>query len=156
MGQSDSFRDLSAEIGVESPVRWDEQHNLAAVALAEGKTQKEAAAEAGITDRTLRNWLQNIQFSAEVDRLSIICGAASKAERLRIAKRVVRQKCQGELVETDKDILDWVKYLQSETSGVVLNFPALIDGKPAESSAESEIPPPVAGSRPESGEESIN
>lgn len=134
------------EISADEPVLWDKAHGLAACALADGKSQKEAAEEAGVTDRTIRNWLQNIQFSAEVDRLSLMIGLASKAERLRLAKRVLRQKCKDEIVETEKDTLDWVKYLQSETSGVVLNFPPLSDGKPAEPTAKSPNDALVAGS----------
>ena len=51
-------------------------------------------------------------------------GIANRAERLRIANRVIREKIRGELVETDKDILDWIKFAQSETDGIKLNLDA--------------------------------
>lgn len=103
-------------------IEWDEPHTLAAIALAEGKTQAEAGEEVGVTGRTIRNWLQNQEFTAEVDRLSLMLGIASRAERLRLAKRVIRQKTLGSTVKTDKDLLDWIKFAQSETDGVKLDL----------------------------------
>lgn len=51
-------------------------------------------------------------------------GIASRAERLRFAMRVVRQKTKG-TIETDKDLLDWLKFAQSETEGVKLDLSKL-------------------------------
>jgi hypothetical protein len=46
---------------------------------------------------------------------------SSRAERLRTAMRVVRQKVRPDgTLETDKDVLDWLKYAQSETTGIKL------------------------------------
>jgi hypothetical protein len=46
-----------------------------------------------------------------------------RAERLRIAMRALRQKVRADgTVETDKDVLDWLKYAQSETTGIRLGF----------------------------------
>jgi len=37
--------------------------------------------------------------------------------------RVVRQKVRADgTMETDKDVLDWLKYAQSETTGIRLGF----------------------------------
>lgn len=47
---------------------------------------------------------------------------ASRAERLRIAKRVVRQFTKDDKIETVKDILDWLKFAQSETDGIKLDI----------------------------------
>jgi hypothetical protein len=48
---------------------------------------------------------------------------SSRAERLRMAMRAVRQKVREDgTVETDKDVLDWLKYVQSETTGIRLGF----------------------------------
>jgi hypothetical protein len=44
--------------------------------------------------------------------------ALSNAERLRIAQKVIRQKVEKELIETEKDLLDWLKFAQGETDGV--------------------------------------
>ena len=68
--------------------------------------------------------MTNISFSAEVDRLSVMTGIASKAERLRIVKKIVRQNMNADFISTDKDILDWLKFAQSETDGINLNLAA--------------------------------
>ena len=59
----------------------------------------------------------------EVDRLSCMIDISSRAERLRMAMRAVRQKVRADgTVETDKDVLDWLKFAQSETTGIRLGF----------------------------------
>lgn len=108
-----------------SAFEWTEERSQAAVALAEGKTQSEVSEEVGVTDRTLRNWLSDSIFAAEVDRLSLMVGIASRAERLRLAMRVVRAKTKDGVAETEKDLLDWVKFAQSETDGVKLDLTKL-------------------------------
>jgi hypothetical protein len=48
---------------------------------------------------------------------------ASRAERLRMAMRVVRQRVRADgTPETEKDLLDWLKYAQSETTGIKVGF----------------------------------
>jgi len=134
-----------------SVFEWTDERCKAAVALAEGKTQEETAAEINVTDRTIRNWLADERFAAEVDRLSLMVGIASRAERLRLANRIIRQKVKGGIAETEKDLLDWVKYAQSETDGIKLQL--------AQLAAQSEANPSVADSgsdRPESVVETIN
>lgn len=108
-----------------SAFEWDEKRSAAALALAEGKTQKEAAKVAEVTDRTIRIWLQHPDFSAEVDRLTLMTGISSRAERLRIAKRVVHQLSSQQLIRTEKDLLDWLKFAQSETDGIKLDLAKL-------------------------------
>lgn len=124
-----------------SDFEWNQQRETAAIALAEGKTQAEAGEEVGVTDRTIRLWLQNEYFAAEVDRLSLMLGAASRAERLRIAKRVIRDRLSGTTIKTDKDLLEWLKYAQSETDGIKLDL-----GKLA---ALAEAETPLADPRPD-------
>jgi hypothetical protein len=80
----------------------------------------------GVTRKTLYNWLQQPEFSQEVDRLSSMTDIASKAERMRIAMRAVRQKVKGEKVETNRDLLDWLRFAQSETQGVELALTRLL------------------------------
>lgn len=104
---------------------WDEARSRAAIALASGKTHIESAADAGVSDRTIRNWLEFTDFAEEVDRLSLMIGIASRAERLRLAMRVVQQKTRGSVVETKADVLDWLKFAQSETDGVKLDLPKI-------------------------------
>lgn len=104
---------------------WDEQRSNAAIGLATGRTQEEVSKEVGCSRRTLVNWLQNEDFSAEVDRLSLMVDVASRAHRLRLANRVIREKTKGNIVETDRDLLDWLKFAQSETDGVKLDLSKL-------------------------------
>jgi hypothetical protein len=119
-----------------SAFKWDEKKSLAVIELAQGKTQVEVSKIVGITDRNLRLWLAEEEFSAEVDRLSLMVGIASRAERLRIAMRVARQRINAEgAIETDKDLLDWLKFVQSETDGIKLDLTAISEA--AASVAES-------------------
>ena len=124
-----------------SEFEWNPQRTKAAIALAEGYTQQEVAVEVGVTDRTLRNWLDDEVFAAEVDRLSLMLGIASRAERLRLAMRVVRQKASGNALQTDKDLLEWLKFAQSETDGIKLDLTKL--------AALGEDEASVASSRPD-------
>lgn len=101
--------------------RWTKQRNEAAIALADGRTRRDVCQEYAIPERTLYNWLAHPDFAAEVDRLSLMTGIASRAERLRIAKRVARQLATDDSVTTDKDLLDWLKFAQSETDGIKLD-----------------------------------
>jgi len=109
-----------------SAFTWNEKTTAAALALANGKTQKQAAEEADISERTIRRWLLDPDFSAEVDRLSLMTDIASRAERLRLAKRAVRQAIDedGKLT-TKADVLDWLKFAQSETDGIRLDLAKL-------------------------------
>lgn len=92
------------------------------MSLADGETRERAAATAGIGERTIYRWLQIPEFSEEVDRLTFLTGAAYKAERLRMAKRIISQ-----LSGTEKDLLDWLKYMQGETDGIKLDFTELLN-----------------------------
>jgi hypothetical protein len=102
---------------------WSEKRHKAALALAEGQSQQAVAEAIGVCRKTICNWLCVTAFAAEVDRLSCMIDIASRAERLRMAMRVVRQKVRADgTVETDRDVLDWLKYAQSETTGIKLGF----------------------------------
>jgi hypothetical protein len=118
--------------------RWTKKAERAAISLAGGATREEAAAISGIGERTLYRWLDLPEFSEEVDRLTFLTGIAAKAERLRLAKRIVDNLG----LNTEKDLLDWLKYVQGETDGIKLdiadlytaiaeNAPALATGRSA-------------------------
>ncbi len=107
---------------------WTPKRTAAALALAQGHTREHVASEIGATRKTIYNWLQEPDFAAEVDRLSLMVGIAAKAERLRMAARVVRQKTKGGVPETDRDLLDWLKFAQSETDGIKLGLAKLAEG----------------------------
>lgn len=102
---------------------WTPKRTKAALALAEGQSQQAVADEIGVCRKTICNWLCVTAFAAEVDRLSCMIDVASRAERLRIVMRVVRQKVRADgTPETEKDLLDWLKFAQSETTGIKLGF----------------------------------
>ena len=106
--------------------KWDQKKADVAILLAQGYLIKEAAEAVGVSIKSISRWKQDTNFTVEIDRLSVMIGVASRAERLRIAQRVVRQKVTDEKVETEKDLLDWIKLAQSETDGIKLDFTALI------------------------------
>lgn len=110
------------------PFKWTRKRDAAAQALARGYTQAEAASAARISDRTIRRWLEHPDFAAEVDRLTLMTDIATRAERLRLAMRAVRQRVRkdGSLL-TEKDLLDWLKFAQSETDGAKLDLTALLE-----------------------------
>jgi len=95
--------------------------------LAEGYTKAETAEQCHITERTLYRWARDLDFATEIDRLTFLTGIARRAERLRLAMRVVRQRVRNGKIETDKDLLDWVKFAQSETDGAKLDITALFE-----------------------------
>jgi len=103
--------------------QWTSTRTKAALALAEGQSQQAVAEAIGVCRKTICNWLCVTAFAAEVDRLSCMIDISSRAERLRMAMRAVRQKVRADgTVETDKDVLDWLKFAQSETTGIKLGF----------------------------------
>lgn len=88
---------------------------LAAELLAEGHSQKAVAEMLQINPQTIARWLRNDSFRSLVDELTVATGIAQKAERLRIAKQVVRQKMLSQNW-SKKDLLDWLKYIKEETT----------------------------------------
>lgn len=110
-----------------SSFKWNPEKSKAAILLAEGYTYQQVGDQIGKTRRTITAWMAEVEFSAEVDRLTLMMGIASKAERLRLVKRVIRQKSISEsFLISDKDILDWLKFAQSETDGARLNIASLL------------------------------
>jgi DNA-binding XRE family transcriptional regulator len=124
--------------------KWTPKREKAALALASGYTNEEAAEVAGVAERTIYLWKSELEFSMEVDRLSLMVGIASRAERLRIAMQVVKQKIRDDgSLRTNRDLLDWLKFAQSETDGVKLDLTSLLeaatsvaDTRPAGTGAE--------------------
>jgi len=109
-----------------SVYQWTPEKCEAVMMLAEGYTYKQVGSQINKTEKTIYRWMLDTEFSAEVDRLSLMAGIASKAERLRLAKRIVRAKCTSDIMASDKDLLDWLKFAQSETDGANLNLAGLL------------------------------
>jgi transposase len=105
--------------------RWTDKANGVAVMLAEGHTQQEAADRYGVSRRTVERWHSVSEFREEVDKLSLMVGIAHRGARLRLVQRVVRARIsESGAVITEKDLLEWLKYAQSETDGIKLDLPA--------------------------------
>jgi len=121
--------------------QWTKKRSQAAELIAEGLTNKEVAAEIGISERTIYRWYHDTTFSTEVDRLSLMLGLANRAARLRYAKKRIREEV--EKTQDKHDLLDWLKYLQSETDGIKLDLANTLTGL---ITAINEIPAPLAGS----------
>jgi hypothetical protein len=117
--------DKRADCRLLAAFEWTEERSSAAIALAQGKTQKQVAQEVGVPERTQRSWLAHPDFAAEVDRLSLMVDVSSRAGRLRIAMRAIRQAIKDDVVDTNKDVLEWLKFAQSETDGVKLDITKL-------------------------------
>jgi len=111
-----------------SAFTWTRKRVQAAEQLAQGKTVKEVADDIGVTDRTIYHWKTETVFSQEVDRLTLTRDVASRAERVRIAQRMLRKKAASgalEDLESSKDPLEILRYIQSETNGSVTSIPEL-------------------------------
>ena len=134
--------------------RWTERATKAALALAEGKTKAAVIRETAIPERTLYNWLGNLEFSAEVDRLTLMTDVASRAGRVRIAKRAVANRVDDSFLFSKADLLDWLKYLQSETDGIKLDLAALFENVTSLAGSGQDGPDTETGSQ-EQGKEKL-
>ena len=102
---------------------WTPKRHAAAVGLGIGRKQEQVAEEVGVSDRTIRRWLQAPEFAAEVDRLTLESDIAAKARRLRIVKRLARQRIDRDgYVHSNADLLDILKFAKSETDGLKLGL----------------------------------
>lgn len=105
---------------------WDEKKSTAAIMLSQGHLIKEVAKAVRVNEKTIDRWKGDIEFAKEVDRLSVMVDISGRAERLRIAMRMVRIAMKKKN-PTKKDLLDWLKYAQGETDGVKLDLTALLE-----------------------------
>ena len=92
--------------------RWTPKKEKAAIMLSSGDTINEVAASVGVSEKTIDRWKRDIEFSQEVDRLSLMVGVANRAERLRMAKRIVKKLAEKQN-PTHQDLLEWLKILTS-------------------------------------------
>ena len=87
-----------------------------------GFTNAAMAAAVEIHVNTLYLWKRDPEFNELVDRLTVTSGLAVKSNRIRFAKGVIQKiaderETKGQL-PTEKDTLDWLKYIQSEAEGL--------------------------------------
>jgi len=109
-----------------SQFRWNEKRSNAAILLAEGTSVTDTAKIVGVTRRTIQRWNCDIDFQQEVDRLTLMVGIANRAHRIRIARDIIQKKLNQE-EPSKKDLLDWLRYAQTETDGVKLDLTALYE-----------------------------
>lgn len=140
---------------------WTDQRVQAAELLSEGQTNKQVADAVGVSERTIYNWKLETVFSQEVDRLTLTRDVASRAARVRIARRMLLKKTESgalEDLESSKDPLDILKYIQSETNGAICSVPelqqlaAILAGNPSSAGSGSEAP--ATDDRSETGADS--
>lgn len=139
-------------------IEWNKTRITAASMLAVGYSKTAVAEEIGVHRNTIYEWLDDPEFAAEVDRLSLMTGIASRAERMRLVNRLVRQKIREDgTIITEKDILDWLKFAQSETTGAKIDLSKLAemltaDDDTSNSVTQPQLPPAIEVDAVESGD----
>ena len=122
--------------------RWTKRREQVALLLAQGYNQRETSEQTGISQRTVRRWYSKLEFAMEVDRLTLLTGISTRAERMRIVMQVVRQRItekEGkEFVLSKRDILEWLKLAQSETDGAKLDLAPVFEALRAQTDADRE------------------
>jgi hypothetical protein len=115
--------------------KWNKKKDLVAELLSAGYSIEQVAIKSGVSERSIYYYKNRPEFEEEVDRLTLMVDVAARAGRVRMAKRIVREREQAvearnkEIAEgkpvkplelSEKDILDWLKFIQSETDGARL------------------------------------
>ena len=131
-----------------SVFKWTPRKEKAALRLAQGYSQADTSEHVGVTQRTVERWCANLDFSMEVDRLSLMVGVASASERLRIIQQVIRQKVSQEGVETRRDILDWLKFAREETGSADAALASLFAAMESQASSAESATANSAGEAP--------
>lgn len=110
----DSFVSMLEEQGID-------QREMAAQILAEGYTIEKTAKAVKVHERTIYNWKKDPDFLQLVDELTLTQGIATKAERVRQAKKILRELRKyledNDKAPSQKDPLDWMKFLRDEMEG---------------------------------------
>lgn len=134
---------------VQRKIIWDKTRSEAAGLLALGYPKTHVADEVGVSRNTIYAWLDDPEFAGEVDRLSLMTGVANRSERIRMAMRVIRSKTNDQGVPlSEKDVLEWLKFAQSETHGARLDFGKLAELLAGESGEGGPGGPPVSQLQP--------
>lgn len=101
-GLSSELRSAAMEAGL------DRDKIIAAMFLAQGASIVDAAAHAGVTPQTIRNWSnRDVIFVAFLNQLTIAAVSDIKATALREVYRQIKNSPDKAL--TTKDVFDWVK-----------------------------------------------
>lgn len=107
---------------------WNKKTSKAALMIAQGHTIKEVAEALNLSDRTIERFKEIEEFSEEVTRLSYMVGVANRAYRLQLINKVIKQKTSDNgTLNTEKDLLEWMKLAQSETDGAKIDLTKLFE-----------------------------
>lgn len=103
---------------------WNDLRSEVATMLAQGYEKTYIAEQVGISRITIYTWLKYPEFEEEVDRLSLMLGAASKAYRLRLINKAIRQfeEENGKLELNGSTLLDYLKEARMQAEGVRLGI----------------------------------
>jgi hypothetical protein len=107
--------------------KWSRKRERAALLLAKGYGPTDVSKDVKVNRTTIYRWLDNPIFYAEVNTLAHMVDISNRGERLRIAMQVVRSRTENQQYPMTKaDLLDWLKFAQSETDGVKLDLTAVL------------------------------
>ena len=135
---------------------WTDDRTIAAVKTAEGWGKAAIEAEYGISGSTIWHWEQYDEYSKEVDKLSLMYGMASRAYRVRLLNKAIRQKIDesGNIDLDGVSFIDLIKEARMQTEGVRLDILSqIIAAIPAEAGLVDGPGPGGSISLPEKGSE---
>lgn len=130
-----------------TPFEWTDKASEVAILLGRGYSYDAVTQEIAVSKKTIVRWMKHPDFAAEVDRLTLISDIANRAYRLRMAMRIVRKKEE----RTQRDLLEWLKFAQSETDGSKLDFAALFANLEGDAGPSSEGSSNSASGEPADG-----
>jgi AraC-like DNA-binding protein len=118
-------------------IEWTPEQGGAAELLAEAYTVEEVADRVGVSPRTIHRWKANPEFAMEVDRLSLISGLSSKAERARTIMKAARnfQNEDGSLNTSGNTLLEYLREARMNVDGIRLDLQTAIAALDAENSS---------------------
>lgn len=105
-------------------VDWSGLASEIVVHLAAGLSDTETAKLLDTNRMAIWRLRQIPEFMEELDRLTMMTGAAQRAERMRTVKRIIA-RLERQALESNKigdTLLDYLKFAQSETDGATLNL----------------------------------
>lgn len=107
---------MSEKVSKKAVFVWDEVKQKVAEAIAKGdRSVKDILTEFKITDRVYYTWKKHPEFQRKIDEILQDIDIAQKSERIKIAKKVIRQKLENDAKDlSKKDLLDWLKYVGEE------------------------------------------
>jgi hypothetical protein len=112
---------------------WNETTSRACVLLADGYKVSHVAKECGVSVHTIERWREHGEFSSEVEKLSLVTGAAQSSWRMRFIKQAIRQSIKEDgSIKTKRDVLDWLKLAREEQDGSKLFIDRMIESAVSE------------------------